>query len=134
MFRRSFVRSSTRRESLGTVSSHILCYHGELETPKWIETEQGTSILIIALCTKPWADFQIIIILDKYTVICTITAQLDELVKDLRPRMTTNDEGKTETYYLVEYDIAFLFGLTDFKASVIWEENVSVLLDQYRCN
>ena len=67
-------------------------------------------------------------------MICTITAQLDELVKDLRPRVTTNDEGKTETYYLVEYDIAFLFGLTDFKASVIWEENVSVLLDQYRRN
>jgi hypothetical protein len=73
-----------------------------------------------------------IIIIDKYTVMCTITAQLDELVKGLHPRVTTNDEGKTETYYLVEYDTALLFGLTEFKASVIWEENVSVLLDQYR--
>ena len=63
---------------------------------------------------------------------CTITAQLDELVKGLRPQVTTNDEGKTETYYLVEYDTALLFGLTEFKASVIWEENVSVFLDQYR--
>jgi hypothetical protein len=49
---------------------------------------------------------------------CTITAQLDELVKDLRPRVTTNNEGKSETYYLVEYDTALLFGLTQFKASV----------------
>ena len=65
---------------------------------------------------------------------CTITAQLDELVKGLRPRVTTNNEGKSETYYCVEYDIAFLFGLTEFKASVIWDENVSVLLNQYRRN
>lgn len=75
-----------------------------------------------------------IIIIDKYTVMCTITAQLDELVKGLSPRVTTNDEGKTETYYLVEYDTALLFGLTEFKASVIWEENVCGLLDQYRRN
>ena len=65
---------------------------------------------------------------------CTITAQLDELIKGLPPRVTTNDEGKSETYYLVEYDTALLFGLTEFKASVIWEENVCDLLDRLRRN
>jgi hypothetical protein len=60
---------------------------------------------------------------------CSITAQLDELIKALQPRVTTNDEGKDETYYLVEYDTVLLFGLTKFKASVVWEENVSDLLD-----
>jgi len=99
-FRRSLVRSSKRRESLRTVSSRILCYRGELETPKWIETEP-----------------------EKYTVMCTITAQLDDLTKTLQPQVTINDQGKEETYYMVEYDTALLFGLTEFKASVIWEED-----------
>lgn len=61
---------------------------------------------------------------------CTITAQLDELIKALQPQVTTNDQGKDETYYLVEYDTALLFGLTEFKAAVVWKENVSDLLDQ----
>jgi len=62
---------------------------------------------------------------------CTITAQLDELIKALQPQVTTNDQGKEETYYLVEYDTALLFGLTEFKASVIWEEDVSSFTEKF---
>ena len=65
---------------------------------------------------------------------CTITVQLDELVNSLQPRVTRNDEGKDEEYYLVEYDTALLFGLAEFKASVVWEENVSDLLGQHQHN
>jgi len=38
---------------LRTVSSRILCYRGELETPKWIETEPGMSYLSVILLTQP---------------------------------------------------------------------------------
>ena len=59
---------------------------------------------------------------------CTITAQLDELIKNLEPQAKINDQGKAETYYQVEYDTALLFGLAEFGASVVWEEDVSCFL------
>jgi len=65
---------------------------------------------------------------------CTVTVQLDEVVNSLQPRVTRNDQGKDETYYLVEYDTALLFGLAEFKASVIWKHDVSGVLDQRQRN
>ena len=124
---RRFVWSSTRRELLRRTPINILCYRGELETPKWIETEPGMSHLSIDLFTKP--EIRKIIMLDKYTVICTITFQLDELVNSLQQRVTENEEGKDKAYYLLEYDTVLLFGLVEFKASLIWKQDVGDVLN-----
>lgn len=50
--------------------------------------------------------------------LCTIEADLSDIVsKPMR-----GDKGKA--YYRVDYDIVLLFGLTELKAQVAWDENV----------
>lgn len=48
-----------------------------------------------------------------------------DLTKTLKPRTITGKNGQEELYYTINFEIALLFGLTEFKANVIWQENVS---------
>ena len=38
-----------------------------------------------------------------------------------------------DVYYEVEYEIVLMFGLTEFKAQVVWKENVRFNSMQYEC-
>ncbi|KAH9485819.1 Heat shock 70 kDa protein 12B [Psilocybe cubensis] len=99
-FRRAFGRSRKDLNSLRTMSTSLMCYHGNIDTPKWVDTEPGM-----------------------FTSMCSIKADLDDLAKTLKPRTVTNKDGREDVYYAINFDIALLFGLTEFKASVIWQEN-----------
>lgn len=59
-----------------------------------------------------------------FTSMCSIKVDLEDLTKTLKPRTATNKNGLEDIYYTINFDIALLFGLTEFKASVIWQENV----------
>jgi hypothetical protein len=60
-------------------------------------------------------------LLDNYTKLCTLEADLSQAVV-VRPK--ANGKG---SYYKAECDIILLFGLTELKAQVAWKVNVSDL-------
>jgi hypothetical protein len=60
-------------------------------------------------------------LLDNYTKLCTIEADLSQAVVT-RPKA----KGKGN-FYTARFDIILLFGLTELKAQVAWKVNVSDL-------
>ncbi|PPQ91153.1 hypothetical protein CVT25_003058 [Psilocybe cyanescens] len=101
-FRRAFGKSRKEINALQTMSTSIMCYRGEIDSPEWIDVEPGM-----------------------FTCMCSIKADLMDLTKTLKPRTITGKNGQEELYYTINFEIALLFGLTEFKANVIWQENVS---------
>ncbi|KDR69812.1 hypothetical protein GALMADRAFT_910351 [Galerina marginata CBS 339.88] len=99
-FRRSFGRTRPQASALRKVTTSIMCYRGDIEKPVWVDVEP-----------------------EKFTSMGNIEADLGELTKTLKPHVTINDGGEEETYYSIDFDIALLFGMTEFKALVIWQEN-----------
>ena len=58
-----------------------------------------------------------------YTTMCTIEVDLSELCKSLKPRTEFDTiQGKEITFYIADFEIALLFGTTEFKALSIWED------------
>lgn len=62
---------------------------------------------------------------DKFSIMCTIEANLEELTKSLKPIRHVDEKGHEHVFYRADYEVALLFGLTEFKAVVIWKEDVS---------
>jgi len=60
---------------------------------------------------------------DMYTTMCTIEADLSELCKSLKPRTAFDTIlGKEITFYIADFEIALLFGMTEFKALAVWKD------------
>ena len=57
-----------------------------------------------------------------FTGMCRITANLDELCDTLQPRLAFDEYGNEKRYYRIDFQIALLFGLTEFQALVIWKD------------
>jgi len=65
---------------------------------------------------------------DMYTTMCTIEADLSELCMSLKPRTAFDTMGEKWTFYRADFEIALLFGMTEFKALAVWkDEDVSRL-------
>jgi hypothetical protein len=62
-------------------------------------------------------------LLDNYTKLCTIEADLSQAVSKVT-RLKAKGKG---SFYRVYYDIILLFGTTELKAHVAWKVNVSDL-------
>ena len=67
--------------------------------------------------------YYLIASIDNYTELCTIEADLSHLPLSSRPKYS--GEGD---FYKVKFDVVLLFGLTEFKAVIAWEENVGHLM------
>ena len=55
-----------------------------------------------------------------YSQVCTIKVDLSYLV-DVQENKKQGPKGE---YYRVDYEVALLFGLTEFKAQLVWQEKV----------
>ncbi|PFH47738.1 hypothetical protein AMATHDRAFT_151443 [Amanita thiersii Skay4041] len=80
----------------------IQCYRGlEDQAPEWIDKAPNL-----------------------FTYLCTVTADVSNLIRSLKPIVSSH--GKT--YYVLNFSIVLLFGLTELYAEVAWTENVSNLM------
>ena len=59
---------------------------------------------------------------DNYTKLCTIDADLSGV-----PMLSLPKATGAGSFYRVDYDIILLFGMTELKAQIAWNENVSDL-------
>jgi hypothetical protein len=56
---------------------------------------------------------------DKFQTLCNVEADLSDVFNTLQPRA-----GPSGSYYRQEFDIVLLFGLTELKAQLSWDDNV----------
>jgi hypothetical protein len=54
-----------------------------------------------------------------YSTLCVVKGDTTELCKSLRPRVDA------ATFYKIDYVVVLTLGLTELKAHICWEENVS---------
>ena len=62
--------------------------------------------------------------------LCEITVDMTKLKSSIRPR--TNQRGAK--YYVVNFDVVILFGLTELKAQMAWTQDVSRRFSPEYCN
>ncbi|TFK63659.1 hypothetical protein BDN72DRAFT_963759 [Pluteus cervinus] len=74
----------------------LLCYRGLMNNPKWIDEDP-----------------------DHFEILCTLEADLSAMVESHK----SIKGPENVPYYVLEYDIVILFGLTELAAQVAWEEN-----------
>ncbi|KIY64371.1 hypothetical protein CYLTODRAFT_438236 [Cylindrobasidium torrendii FP15055 ss-10] len=94
-FRRPFVRDYTCPKPTNIIEDEILCYRGE-DPPAWISDAPQES----------------------FSTLCTIKS--DVTTVQLRPGINAHTKG---TYYILDFEIILLLGLTELKAQVAWKEN-----------
>ncbi|PFH47733.1 hypothetical protein AMATHDRAFT_151430 [Amanita thiersii Skay4041] len=103
-YRRSYdiQLSSNDVKSPWNESCSIQCYRGlEDHAPEWIDKAPNL-----------------------FTHLCTVTADLSNLIRSLKP--IVSEQGKT--YYILRFSVVLLFGLTELDAEIAWTENVSTLM------
>ncbi|PFH47023.1 hypothetical protein AMATHDRAFT_43201 [Amanita thiersii Skay4041] len=78
-------------------SCSIQCYRGlEDHAPEWIDKAPNL-----------------------FTPLCTVTADVSNLIRSLKPNVSK--QGKT--YYVLSFSVVLLFGLTELDAEIAWTEN-----------
>ena len=58
-----------------------------------------------------------------FSTLCSVKADLSHI--ETPPKISPRDSS---VYYTVNLDVIFSFGLTELKAFIAWEENVSPIL------
>ena len=54
-----------------------------------------------------------------YSTLCHVKGDTTELCRSLKPR------GKAAIFYEIKFEVVLALGLTELKAHICWEENVS---------
>ena len=54
-----------------------------------------------------------------YSPLCVVKADTTELCKSLRP------QAGAATFYMIDFEVVLALGLTELKAHICWEEDVS---------
>lgn len=57
--------------------------------------------------------------IDKYPIVCSVEAD----TSGIQAKRLTDPSGGV--YYQIEYEVVLLFGLTELKAQLAWQEDVS---------
>ena len=66
----------------------------------------------------------------RFPDLCEVTADITKLKGSIRPQ--TNRRGTK--FFVVEFDVVLLFGLTELKAQIAWTRNVSRRFSIEYCN
>ncbi|KAL0573590.1 hypothetical protein V5O48_008367 [Marasmius crinis-equi] len=93
-FRHTYTREAHSRLALQNLGAEILVYRGSKQYPKWTDVDSAC-----------------------YSVLCTVKADTLETSKTLSNRF-----GPNGNYFVLEFDIILLFGLTELKAQIAWTE------------
>ncbi|KAF6752161.1 hypothetical protein DFP72DRAFT_1171705 [Ephemerocybe angulata] len=93
-FQRGYLLRRQTRESLKTYSSEILAYTGDLPNPQLVDEDP-----------------------DNFAAVCKVEADTSAVTPSVR------ENAAGETYYEIRFSVVLLFGLTELKAQVAYEEN-----------
>ena len=60
-----------------------------------------------------------------YSTLCLIKGDTTELCKSLRPQNEAAIRTSAQLFYEINFEVVLALGLTELKAHICWEENVS---------
>ena len=115
-FRTSYYAQGYARASLANISVALKCYRGAAKNPQWRDVDAG-GYRWVRGTNIAHADFAP----DMYSTLCYIEADTSQISRMLQARRSS---GAGKLYYTIEYDVILLFGLTELKAQVAWQEQV----------
>lgn len=99
-FRRSYFRPANSRSQLTSLSTSLKCYQGASENPKWLDVDANM-----------------------FSTLCYIEADTSQISQTLKPHRSPGaSKKKKKSYYIMEFDVVLLFGLTELKAQIAWKE------------
>ncbi|EJD06533.1 uncharacterized protein FOMMEDRAFT_76543 [Fomitiporia mediterranea MF3/22] len=98
VFSRKYYTEVTKLSTLSVFEIEIWCYRGGETIPKWIDRNS-----------------------DHFGSLCFVRADLSKLSNSAEPKKGANGQ----TYWTVVFSIEIHFGLTEFKARMKWNEDVS---------
>ncbi|KAF7982968.1 hypothetical protein HWV62_24554 [Athelia sp. TMB] len=93
-FRRDFCCTAVNKSDLRKVRGRIRSYDGSSPEPRWTDMEP-----------------------ENFSILCDIEADTSKLSNVLKPKT-----GRLGKYYSLDYSLVLLFGLTELKAQICWEE------------
>ena len=104
VFSRKYYTEVTKLGTLSVFEIEIWCYRGGETIPKWIDRNSDT-----------------------FGSLCFVRADLSRLSNSAETKKGANGQ----TYWTVVFSIEIHFGLTEFKARMKWNEDVSLLINFY---
>jgi hypothetical protein len=114
-FRKPYYLEAYDRSGLAHVSVVLKCYRGTSTNPRWRNDDAG--VFRTRVVNPAHADAM----LDMYSTLCYIEADTSQICRTLKPRRSS---GAGRPYYSIHYDVIVLFGLTELKAQIAWQEQV----------
>ena len=60
----------------------------------------------------------------RFTALCNVIADTSMIARSLRPQQASGGGG----YYRLEFDVILLFGLTELKAQISWNDGVCCII------
>jgi len=94
-FRRPFVFRGSSPSELTSVQVSVFAYRGSLLEPTWMDKEPGS-----------------------FTKMCTVIADTSKFCNSLSPQISF----PSNTYYSLDIEVILLFGLTELKAQISWND------------
>ncbi|KAF8554802.1 hypothetical protein OG21DRAFT_1522180 [Imleria badia] len=94
-FRQSFLREGSLRSQFSHVTGSILAYRGDVLDPVWMDKEPTC-----------------------FTPLCNVIADTSKIAGSLRPQQAAGGGD----YYHLSFDVILLFGLTELKAQISWDD------------
>jgi len=94
-FRQSFLKDRNSRSQLTNVKESILEYRGDILDPEWMDKEPA-----------------------RFTTMCHVIADTSTFARSLRPQQAPGGGD----YYRLDFDVILLFGLTELKAQISWND------------
>jgi len=88
---------------------------------KWYQSEMDGRwrwSVVYLQCARALTCYLHLLQTDQYSRLCTIKADISHLPK------TPKKNPSGGTYYRIDYSVILLFGLTELKAQLCWNENV----------
>lgn len=115
-FRHSFFRQQNSRSQLTDVKVSILAYRGNVLDPQWMDKEPGKPGGKVAMhITDEWFQMQA-----HFTTMCHVIADTSTIASSLRAQRAPG----VGDYYTLHFDVILLFGLTELKAQISWNDMV----------
>lgn len=115
-YRKTFFREISDLAEFRTFTKNVICYRGSTDpAPDWMDTEPGSSLSHSQSICGSLTSLE-----DKFTVLCRLEADMRQMARNVNPIMDVS--GKT--FYRFNFHVVLLFGLTELKAHIAWNEGV----------
>lgn len=130
-YRKTYFRESQNPTHLHQVDIELLRYRGSSQLPMWLDNEPSEDFLFLPHFLPSPSSVAMptnhnLTTKDLYSSLCTIKADTQRLCQ-------LSGRDPTTGMYKIEFELLLSFGLTELKAQMCWQEDVSAQFSVSGC-